>query len=172
MRYNLLIFNQYQVGEFSENALIDAINESNLATLCEQYGLDSRMIEPALWHLEVVKAPDALSPFFALVRYGDERKRPLIINRWDASEKSGKGILQEGLNHGLLPAVREHFWLTREIFALEFDPAQLKDMGLVFAYEVARWVAFQRRGIVRGLDGCWYRLNCHKAFVPLLAPGD
>ena len=40
--------------------------------------------------------------------------------------------------------------------------------GILLAYEVARWAANLRKGLIYGLDGTWYRLNRHQAFIPLM----
>ena len=53
------------------------------------------------------------------------------------------------------------------MYSVALQDEQLTDMGLLLAYEVARWIAHQGSGIVLGLDAAWYRLNEHQAFIPL-----
>jgi hypothetical protein len=52
---------------------------------------------------------------------------------------------------GALPWLRA----TKEIVAVELGFSQLEDMGIVLAYEIARWLAQKGDGLVVDDDDCW-----------------
>lgn len=166
MSYWIMVFNQRLMDEVDEKKLVTAIAESNIHTLCAQYALDPALIESALMNLSVICAGGQMSPFFVL-RYQPEGKPPLVVNRWAVDSAAGckmlknaKAELQNDLGEELLDQ-------THQIIGIELGAGQLRDMGLLLAYELARWAAFEGGGIVRGIDGEWYRLNPNKAFIPL-----
>jgi hypothetical protein len=68
---------------------------------------------------------------------------------------------------GLTASVRARLMQVQAVYMIELLETQLTDMGLLLAYEFARWAAQRGSGIVLGLDGVWYRLNAHQAFIPL-----
>lgn len=166
MRHCIMVFNTRSIEQISKAMIMEALTGSNLYTLCNQYKLSPVMIDPALRNLAIVLTQKQIAPFF-LLRYRPEGQRPLVVNRWDKTDSAGKSFLQEGLVKVSSQLVKAHLVETDQVFVIELDYSQIKDMGLVFAYEIARWAAYQGQGIVRGLDNQWYKLNCNKAFIPL-----
>jgi hypothetical protein len=51
---------------------------------------------------------------------------------------------------------------------VELARLQSSDLGILLAYELARWISFKGTGLIYALDGVWYRLNAHKAFLPVI----
>ena len=166
MKVSILVFNRENLGRISEEDLMNEITESNYATLCRQYGLDPSQIEPAMNNLEVVGAVGDHAPFF-LVKYGEIKSRAVLVQQWDADAGGGKALLHDVVEGIALESLKSRLKETRRIIEVTLAPVQLKDMGLLLAYEIARWAAFRGDGVVYGLDGAWYRLNQYKAFVPL-----
>lgn len=166
MLYRILIFNQNPLGQLSGESLLAAITTANFHTLCAQYGLDPGLIQPALDHLSLEIAGGSAVPYF-LVRYQTLHQPPLVVTRWDTTSTDGQQQLVAFAERLISADVREHLMSTRELVTVELVEAQFADMGLLFAYEIARWAAGQGSGIVYGLDGTWYCLNVHHAFISL-----
>lgn len=166
MNYWILIFNQQVMGTVNEEQFLQTITASNYETLCRQYGLSALMIEPALANLKVVLAPGGFSLFF-LLHYHPQEQRPIVGYQWDSDQGYAEALIRHAVDDTQSNAVKNHLPQTQFIFGIELAQSQLRDMGLLLAYEVARWAADEGQGIIRGLDGNWYRLNQHKAFVPI-----
>jgi len=166
MPHSIYVFSQKRIKEFDPDEILEAVTESNFHTLCGQYGLDLALIQPAFAYLKVLSAAEEVGSFFVLA-YQPANQRPIIVNRLDVKEH-GHRILEPIMGILSSEALRSRLSHTREILSVELDPVQLRDLGLLFGYELARWAAFKGEGIVRALDGQWYRLNRHKAFVPII----
>jgi len=166
MAYWTMIFNQSSIDVVDEKKLITAITESNFHTLCAQYGLESALIEPALMNLSVVSAGGQMLPLF-MVQYQPEGKRAVMVYRWEGKSANGRRLLKHANEEIKASASEELLSQTHQIMGIELAKGQLQDMGLLLAYELARWAAYEGGGIIRGIDGVWYRLNRHKAFIPL-----
>ncbi len=164
--YWIYVFNQQSLGNIAENNLIPALLEVNFDSLCRQHGLDSGMIAPALSQLEVSAVPEGITPFYVL-KYQSEDQPPILIFQWDTDKQAGTDRLGDALMHVSHPRLRNHLTQTREILGVSLQSDQLDDIGLVLSYEVARWAAYNGQGLVFGLDGVWYRLNRHQAFVAI-----
>jgi hypothetical protein len=63
--------------------------------------------------------------------------------------------------------IKEHLDAANFLVEIELMQHQLLNMGLLIAYEAARWAAFKGAGIIFGLDRTWYHLNQYRAFLPL-----
>lgn len=165
MGYWITVFNKKAIKRVSVQRLLDSITKSNIVSLCHQYGLSTALIQPALKHLEVVLPPDGLSPFF-LLRYRPKKERQLVVYQWDLDEKAGQELLDDAIRRFPYPEFSGLLTQTQGILGIELDHPQLSDMGLLLAYEVARWAGVQSQGIVRDVEGKWYWLNRHEAFIP------
>jgi hypothetical protein len=166
MPYWILIFNQKPLGQFSGDSLLATIKTSNYRTLCEQYGLDPGLIQPALTHLSLEMAEGSAVPYF-LVRYQPQHQPPLVVTRWDTTISVGRQWLVSFAESSVSADIHDRLMCTRELVTVDLFEAQLVDLGLLLAYEIARWAAGLGEGIVYGLDGTWYQLNVHQAFIPL-----
>lgn len=164
MPFLIRVFNSTHIGPVYPQDVLAAITASNYQTLCRQYGLDPALIEPSLARLGVLAAPDLAAPFFTVV-YRANGERPIVVNIEDWG-------LRDLDNETLVPpkGLRDAYLNTVQLVSVELEEDQLQDLGLLLAYEVARWAAVQGNGILQGLDGRWYRLNAHKAFLPVGDP--
>ncbi|MFW5713474.1 MAG: hypothetical protein ACOCYU_02260 [Brevefilum sp.] len=167
--YWIQVYNNQRIGNLLEQDLVEFLLEANFDSLCSQYGVDEGLIVPALSQLELKGALEGVTPFYVL-KYRSEDQSPLIINQWDTDEKVGTDLLGEALIHVNQPRLKDSLRDTWEILVLSLQPDQLVDFGLVLAYEVVRWAAYKGQGLVYGLDGVWYRMNRHQAFVPFEKP--
>lgn len=165
MPYWILVFSQKALGNRDANGLVNAIKGANFSTLCNQYGLDPALIPSTLARLEVQIGAGPYTPFFVL-SYPAKDRRPIVIYIWEAEEKEGARLLQKAL-YTSSDTVKVRLRGTHTILAIELSRSQLNDLGLLLAYEVARWVLEGGGGIIQGLDGVWYYLNQHAAFIPV-----
>lgn len=165
MSYWILVFNQRVIGEIDPDRLLDAVAGSNFRTLCKQYGLDPALIDPALENLSIINSPGGSALKFML-RYRPEGQPPIGVYGWGINSEAGRDILSQALTIASSEAVCEALRAAEQVLGIELFPIQLQDMGLLLGYELARFAADQGRGIIQGLDGIWYRLNRHCAFLP------
>jgi hypothetical protein len=150
----------------TEESILAAITRSNLYTLCEQYGLDAAQIDSSLAHLELVKG--TMSPFapYLLLHYRPKGQSPVFVFAYQVDCPPGRQILQGALSMVRHEVHKKALANSRLILSVELSQEQLRDMGLLWGYEIARWAAEAGQGLVWALDGRWYRLNAHQAFMP------
>ncbi len=169
MTYRVIVLNPRSIGAIDPEKFRDQLLQANFYTLAAQYGLDKSMIEGCVSNLEVSTVDPLVAPFF-VIKYQGGGQSPLLVYRWTQSDQIGKDIWRDVLPKDVPPHVRHYITDTSEILVIELDRAQLKDMGILLAYEVARWAAIRGSGVVMGLDGKWYRMNRHQAFIPVEEP--
>lgn len=159
----IVVCNQRLIEPPEEADFLAAITRSNFHTLCAQYGLDPALIGPSKEYLGVRFFAQGLSPFF-LLDYQPEGEAPLVVHC--LSDDKREKFLQEKLLEEETLLCKQDLAHTRQIFSIQLSEDQARDMGLLLAYEVARWAAELGNGVMRGLDGDWYRLNRYSAFIP------
>jgi len=168
MPYRILIFNQQPLAWFNAaEELLAAVRDVHFSTLCSQYGLNPASIKPAINQLAVERAEAGLVPYF-LLRYQPKNKPPLVVSYFNQDETGYEIGLVSRAGEGLPGHLQTHLRGERSIYSVELVESQLSDVGLLLAYEVARWIASKGTGLVLGLDGSWYRLNQHHAFIPFI----
>jgi len=165
--HHIFVFLSAPIIEDGAGSLVAALRAAHFETLCQQYGLNSGGIEEVLTHLEVVGNPASDERPFFLVKYGLKLHQTLVIERWDTAEQDGKALLEAFKARADEIATQKNLEETVRILSIALSQVQLQDMGRLLAYEVARWAGFHGKGIVRGLDGVWYSLNQHQAFMPI-----
>ncbi len=164
--YRILVFNQKPLGRINSNEVLEAISRSNFNTLCEQYGISPDLILPGRVSLEVVAASRDVAPFFTLF-YDPDRQNPLVIYEWDFNDTEVRSEIEVLLEEFPSKAFRKQLLSTANLVSIALSQSQLNDLGRLLAYELARWAAETGNGLVWGLDGEWYRLNAHQAFIPI-----
>ena len=137
-------------------------------TLCEQYQLDPALIEPARSNLEVIVSKENIVPYF-IVKYRSDTDQPIIVYDWDIESDKGREFLVRILEGVITNEVTDALSAVESIIEVELEPGQLNDMGLLLAYEIARWAGNEGQGVILGLDNIWYRLNDHLAFIPIIS---
>ncbi len=164
--YSIKIFPQRNIAKTSLCQLKAALEKVSYLTLCRQYGLDSGLIDQTLQNLEVVLSGEDVSPYF-IVHYLPPGGRPIIVYRWDPSSKVGSQILVGALGTISEKILTESLSNCAAIYSVSLHASQLKDIGLLLGYEIARWIGFHGGGLVCDLHGDWYTLNQHQAFIPI-----
>jgi hypothetical protein len=165
--YPIFIFLSKEIDPAMVESLSDALRATNFDTLCHQYDLNHVACEDVLENLAVIGSPVSVTAPFFVVRYGPQWHQALVIEGWHVTKSTGKDLLDAFKTLVNSSEIQYNLEKTRIIFTIALTPAQLGDLGRLLAYEVARWAAFHGKGVMRGLDGEWYALNRHQAFVPL-----
>jgi hypothetical protein len=165
MSYWIMVFTQHSLGRFDKEDVLTVITEANFSTLCDQYGLDPAQIQPALDQLTIETSDVGSLPFFFL-RYQPLHRPPIVVTEWAVAAEAGSRLLAEVGKGNPTLFEGEGLDQSRFIYSMEMVESQLSDMGLLLAYEVARWVMMRLGGVMLGLDCTWYRLNPYQAFIP------
>lgn len=168
MVYRILVFNRRSLGKFDGEELRSNLLEVNFESLCAQYGLDPAQIQTTKSHLEVVVSKYGNSPYF-LVNYGSNNyQRPIVVYEWSMETGNSEQILEGHFHGNKKQEITDYLLSTKYILEIELEESQLRDLGLLLAYEIARWGANLGEGVILSLDNTWYRLNQHQAFIPLI----
>jgi len=141
------------VGEIKPGQLLEDIRDNDFWTLAEQYDVDEDLVDPALAQLRLV--PDKSG--FEL-HYRAEGERPLVIHYWAAPERVEEEIdeVLESLDGAAgAPRIADHMQKVQAVIGIEMGASQLTDMGVVLAYEIARWFGSHRGGLIKGDDDNW-----------------
>lgn len=146
--------------------LLSGIGVSDYDTLAEQYELDERLVAPVLARLQIKVFGDNLR-----LHYRIEGERQLEIHRWSDPCRIAEEIREvleqlDGDGSSQAAEIRSHLSAVHGVVAVEMGFSQLEDMGVVFAYEVARWFTHNCRGLIRCHDDTWLRTD-DGAFVDL-----
>ncbi len=166
MCYRILILNRISLKGFEKEALYQHLLSVNFETLCDQYQLDSTQIAPAKSNVEVLVSKERNLAYF-LVNYGPNHHPPIVVTEWDIKERIGNNSQEDFFLSENNEEIPDQIFQANFIVEIELIQSQLRDMGLLLAYEIARWAAGRGEGVVLGLDNIWYRLNQHRAFVPI-----
>jgi hypothetical protein len=164
MRYWITIYNPIPISSFNEESFFKAITQSDYHTLCEQYGLSEDLVKPSMPLLSITHSP-AKGDLFFFLKYDRGSVKSLPVYRWSSESEKGRALLAEALNRAASDRLSEALVKTQEILGIEVEESQLEDLGLLLAYEMARWAMHQGGGVMFGLDGAWYRLNRFQAFL-------
>lgn len=117
-------------------------------TLSEDYGIDESLVENCARTLSVKESTD--------VRYGWYRvdfstlgSDPLTLYRWSQPERVAEEVTEVlGRLEITNSVLARRLKTSCEVIGIELKPSQLADMGVVVAYEVARYLAQRGDGIV------------------------
>lgn len=143
------------IGQIALDTLSDEIAGNDFWTLAEQYDVDECLVDPALAALRF----ESMNHGFRMhYRCGDER--PLVIHFWETSGQVEEEILEvlEVLKNA--PGanalrISRHMQHVKSVVGIELGVSQLHDMGIVFAYEIARWFGTHRSGFIKSYDDNW-----------------
>jgi hypothetical protein len=124
-------------------------------TLAEQYGVDDESaVAAAVASLRAEGGGGAgvACRVFYLDAPGG---RPLVVHHWTDAGRIADELAEVDEVRRPPRAARERLRATRAVAAVELGPAQCEGLGLVFAYEIARWLAQRGDGLVVDDDGHW-----------------
>lgn len=166
MSYWIRIFNQKPIMKIDAEGIKAALTASNFNTLCEQYRIDPGLIAPALTNLEIIQAQKT-QPLLFLLSYHQESEPPIRVYQWDVSNQAGAERLKAALDGVDDGHIRSKLSNVTHVIGVELLESQLRNIGLLLGYELARWAGQLGEGLIYSLNGKWYRLNRHQAFIPL-----
>lgn len=124
-------------------------------TLAEQYNIDPSLVGEAVRNIGVAETKGGDGWTHYAIRYGAEDTRPLLLYRWIKPARVAEELNEaRGLtgNNGFIAHRLEE---TAEVIGIELGIGQLKDMGVVLAYEAARYFAQRGDGVILNDEGRW-----------------
>jgi hypothetical protein len=128
-------------------------------TLAEDYGIeDEAAVEDALAALHVSHEHE--SGLGCEVHYRpDDSTRPIAVHAWTDVARV-KEECSEAVEVRSPPAsVVERLAQTQAVVGIELGFSQLEDMGVVLAYELARWIAQRGDGVIVDDDDRWMSVS-------------
>jgi hypothetical protein len=93
------------------------------------------------------------------VRYGIDA-RPLVVRRWRDPSRVVEEVQEVVDRPGRHPPLAiERVRSSREVIGIELGSSQLRDMGIVIAYELARYLAQKCDGVILTDEERWLRVE-------------
>lgn len=133
----------------------DEIKLSDYWSLAEDYGVADHLVSPALQHFKISQATDGFT-----LQYRPAGERQLAIRCWTNTERVLDEIHEAKATLGYSkPSLKEQIEKTKAVIGIELGASQLSDMGIVFAYEVARWFGLHKGGLILGDDDNWSQIE-------------
>ncbi|MBL8809503.1 MAG: hypothetical protein JNM43_04935 [Planctomycetaceae bacterium] len=130
------------------------LRENDFWTLAEDYGVGDEQVSPALKLFRIEKSKDG----FQLI-YRPAGERQLAIRCWTSPDRVAEEIAEvKDLPGDSNPPLIDSIAATRAVVAVELGASQMTDMGIVFAYEVARWLGSHKNALIKGVDDDWSRI--------------
>jgi hypothetical protein len=120
-------------------------------TLAESYDVDEDLVGDAVSQLAVHQVGE--DPLDLEVRYGSDR--PIVVHRWREPARVAEELAEAEEVRSPPGSVLERLRQSREVIGLELGFSQLEDMGIVFGFEIARYVAQRGDGIIVDDDDQW-----------------
>lgn len=117
--------------------------------LAEARGVPEELVKPALALLRVTGQGLDLE-----VQYR-EAGRPIVTHHWVSAERVKEELDEAAEVRAPPESVRARLSETTEIVALELGFSMLEDMGVVLAYELARYLAQKGDGLIVDDDNLW-----------------
>ena len=156
----ILIYCPKSILDVSVEKLLEEIRLNDYESLVGDYHVKKDLIAPAMEML-AIESRDAELWFW----YKEDRsQRPVIVQRWTEPDtvkeevNTARQIVRDqGIKHEA--DILARLAKTTDIVGIEMGPEQLQDMGVVFAYEIARWFGENRHGLILGDDGSWSLVN-------------
>ena len=146
------VYSRRRLNGITPDQVLGALNQADLWTLAEDYDVDDDLVDAALPHLRV----ERVGPDHLRVHYREPSQRQVEVRRWTASDRVAEEIEELQLPSGNRgERIRGALAATVEVVGIEFGWSQTTDMGVVLAYEVARLLAAEGEGLIKGDDEAW-----------------
>lgn len=129
-------------------------------TLAEGFGIDDEEVVDAALDVLRVRPERAkgLDPLEVCYR-PELDARPIVVHCWSEPERVAEELAEAEENRSPSPEALPRLRASREVVGLELGFSQLEDMGIVIAYELARWLAQKGDGIVVDDDDQWLAVD-------------
>jgi len=133
---------------------LGSMRENDYWTLAEDYDVDDELVSPALNLFKITEAKDGFQ-----LSYRPDGERQLAIRCWTTPERVAEEISEVKESIGTSnPALAESIAAAKAVVAIELGASQMKDMGIVFSYEVARWFGTHKNAFIKGVDDDWSKI--------------
>lgn len=168
MAWWLTVYCRSPVSELSPEQLLAGIRgEDRQAhagedywTLAEDFGIEDEDVVDAALDVLRVRGDEALG-----LRAGCEvcyrpgvDARPIVLHCWSEPERVAEELEEAEESRSPPAAAQERLRASKEVVGIELGFSQLEDMGVVIAYEIARWLAQKGDGLVADDDDRWMRV--------------
>ena len=142
--------------------------------LAEGYGIEDEetAVDRAMKHLRIEPVSKEPGVKFS-IRYKPRNARPVLFHLW-AQPKRVQTERDEALEQfddtkgRTVARIRKHLANCVEVVALELGWAQLEDMGIVLAGQIAEFLAVEGNGLIRDQNENWWSM---KNGAPVLLVG-
>ncbi len=124
-------------------------------TLAEHFGIEDEAVVDAALDLLRVREPGATGLECEVAYRPEDDVRAIAVHCWTEPERVAEELEEAQEGRSPPPEALPRLRASKEIVAIELGFSQLEDMGIVFAYEIARWIAQKGDGLVVDDDDCW-----------------
>lgn len=165
MAWWLTVYCQKSVAELQPQQLDDGLRDRDPAApagvdyymLAEERDLDDDAADDALERLEVVRVSPG--PLDVEIRYREGDARPIVVHLWHEPERVAEELEEAVETREAPEAVMTQLRGCREIVGIELGFGQLEDMGIVIAFELARYLAQKGDGVIVDDEDQWYTVD-------------
>lgn len=138
----------------SADALGGDIRNNDFWTLAEDYEVDEALVDSALANFRIETDASGFN-----LHYGNDGDRPVTVHYWikpdRVAEEAQEVVEQLDSNNAAADRIKKHLQAAQAVVGIEMGFSQFQDMGIVFAYEVARWFGRNRGGLIKDDDDNW-----------------
>jgi hypothetical protein len=171
----VVLYCQRSLADVTPEQVLAGIDDADWWTLAEDYGFeDEKVVNAAVKRLRIKELPgDDSGQYRWELQYRPRGRRQIGIERWTnpvlvADEmRTAREALARVRKPGAR-TVREHLARVRETVGIELGWDQLEDIAVVFAFEVARWLAHAGKGLIEDYNDEWWGLTRGGAYKRLL----
>jgi hypothetical protein len=124
-------------------------------TLAEHYDIEDEAVVDAALDVLRVRGAGATGLDCEVHYQPEDDRRPIVVHCWSEPERVAEELAEAEEGRSPPPAALERLQASKEIVGIELGFSQLEDMGIVLAYEIARWLAQKGDGLVVDDDDQW-----------------
>ena len=155
------------IGDMPDDATFGKeIRNNDFWTLAEDYGIDESLVDSALANFRLENDGSGFN-----LHYGQHGDRPLTVHYWTnpnrVAEEGQEVVEQLGADDDRSAKIKTHLQDAKAVVGIEMGFSQLEDMGIVLAYEIARWFGRNRGGMIKDDDDNWSVIDDHGGFSHL-----
>lgn len=166
MSWWLTVYCKKSVADLQPQQLDDGLRDRDPAApagvdydmLAEERDIDEDAVDEALERLEVVRVSPG--PLDVEIRYRkDADARPIVVHLWHEPERVAEELDEAAENREPPEDVIGRLAGCCEVVGVELGFGQLEDMGIVIAFELARYLAQKGDGVLVDDDDQWYAVE-------------
>lgn len=126
-------------------------------TLAEGFGIEDEAVVDAALDVLRVRGDEALGLLSGCeISYRPEvDARPIVVHYWTDPARVAEELAEAEEGRSPPPGALARLRASTEVVGIELGFSQLEDMGIVIAYELARWLAQRGDGLVVDDDDRW-----------------